>query len=69
MTRDLQPSASVGIKLASLAVHADELLSPGGDTHFDGEAIKGILADAEVQAYIETLRPFALLPVKRGSDE
>ena len=62
---DLQPSVSVGIKLASLAVHADELLSPGGSVEFDGAAIRGLLNDPEVKVYIETLRPLALLPVKR----
>lgn len=62
---DLQPSVSVGIKLASLAVHAEEMLAPGGSVAFDGAAINGILADPEVRDYIETLRPLALLPEKR----
>jgi hypothetical protein len=63
---DFQPSVSVGIKLASLAVHADELLSQGGNVEFDGTAIRGILNDPEVVAYIESLRPYALLPEKRN---
>lgn len=62
---DLQPSVSVGVKLASLAVHADELLSPGGHA-LDAEAIRGLLDDAEVVAYLDKLRPLALLPVKRS---
>lgn len=62
---DLQPSVTVGIKLASIAVHADELLSPGGSVEFDGNAIRGLLADPEVVAYLDTLRPLALLPEKR----
>lgn len=61
---DLQPSVSVGIKLASIAVHTDELLSPAGH-QLDVDAIKGLLSDPEVVAYLETLRPLALLPVKR----
>lgn len=65
---DFQPSVSVGIKLASLAVHADELLSPGGSAEFDGTAIKTLLADSEVVAYLDLLRPFALLPMKRSDD-
>lgn len=63
-TPQLQPSVSVGIKLASIAVHADEMLAPGGSS-FDAEAIKGLLTDAEVIAYLDLLRPLALLPVKR----
>jgi hypothetical protein len=54
----------VGIKLASIAVHADELLSPGGH-HFDAATLKALLADPEVVGYLEQLRPLALLPVKR----
>lgn len=62
---DLQPSVSVGIKLASLAVHADELLEGGAGGEFDAQAIKSLLVDPEVQAFLETLRPLALLPEKR----
>lgn len=61
---DLQPSVSVGIKLASLAVHAEELLGPDGHV-FDRAAIESLLSDAEVVAYLDVLRPLALLPEKR----
>ncbi len=60
----LAPSVSVGIKLASIAVHTDEMLSDGGHA-FDAEAIRTLLADPEVVAYLDVLRPLALLPVKR----
>lgn len=65
MADDLRPSVSVGIKLASLAVHADELLSPTGSFEFDGPPIRSMLGDPEVVAYFDLLRPLALLPVKR----
>lgn len=64
MPAELQPSVSVGIKLASLAVHAEELLAPGGHG-FDRVAIEGLLQDPEVVAYLDLLRPLALLPEKR----
>lgn len=60
----LQPSASVGIKLASLAVHANEMLSSGGHA-FDAETIRSLLRDPEIVAYLDVLRPLALLPVER----
>lgn len=65
----IQPSVSVGIKLASLAVHADEMIETGitapGNALFDLQALQSLLVDPEVQAYLETLRPLALLPEKR----
>ena len=60
----LVPTASVGIKLACIAVHADEVTSPGAHP-FDADAIRGLLDDPEIVAYLEKLRPLALLPVKR----
>ena len=60
----IAPSVSVAIKLASIAVHADEATSPGAHA-LDVEAIRGLLADPEVVAYLDLLRPLALLPVKR----
>lgn len=58
------PSATVGIKLACLAVHADEACSPGGNS-FDVETMRSLLADHEVAAYMADLNELALLPVKR----
>jgi hypothetical protein len=37
-----------------------------GNVEFDGTAIRGILNDPEVVAYIESLRLYALLPEKRN---
>ncbi len=59
------------VKLASIAVHAEEMITSleGGDlhgAHFDGEAIKGLLADPDVKACLEDLRVDAMLPLKRS---
>lgn len=64
---ELRPSLAVGLKLASLAVHADELLSAGGSVEFDGAAIRGLLADPDVAAYLALLEPHALLPKRRSA--
>jgi hypothetical protein len=37
-----------------------------GNVEFDGTAIRGILNDPEVVAYIESLWLYALLPEKRN---
>ena len=64
---DLRPNLQTAVKLASIAVHAGELVSPSGH-HFDVSTIKSLLADPEVVAYLNTLRPLALLPVVRASE-
>ena len=59
-----QPSLSLLGKLGSIAVHADELLSPDNH-HFDRMAMVSLLNDSEVQAWIKAMHDQALLPVKR----
>jgi hypothetical protein len=70
-----EPSLGVAIKLASLAVHAEELLAPGGHPA-DRQArrrrierlqlrIQSLLTDPEVAAYLAELENAGLLPVKR----
>ncbi len=56
------PSLSLITKLASIVVHADEMMSPGGHS-FDRTALKVAIADDEVQQWIKSLGPLA--PVKR----
>jgi len=60
----MHPSFSLLSKLGSIAVHAEELLSPGGH-QFDKAALDGLLADPEVIAWMDEMRKEALLPVKR----
>jgi hypothetical protein len=55
-------SLSLAIKLGSIAVHADEMLSPKGH-HFDKVALEGLVQDVEVIAWVKKMG--ALLPVKR----
>ena len=55
-------SLSLAIKLGSIAVHADELLSPKGHP-FDKIVLEGLLQDAEVVEWLGKMRVF--LPVKR----
>lgn len=52
-------------KLASIAVHADELLSLGGH-EFDRIALRSALDDPEVKAWIEQMTDAALAPRKRA---
>lgn len=60
----MEVKLSLLVKLASLAVHTDELLSVGGH-NFDKVAIISILADQEVSEFMADLKKQALLPVKR----
>lgn len=68
----LKPSNTQLIKLGSIAVHAEELLDmqASGDARaaqFDIEAIRGLLADAEVRAILDDPSSQVFLPVKRSA--
>ena len=54
---------SLEIKLASLVVHCEELLSVDG-READKEAIRGLCADEEIGKFVASF-PEALLPPKR----
>lgn len=60
----LQPSASLLCKLASIAVHADEMLSDDGHT-FDRAALLSAISDPEVADWIGRMTDVALAPRKR----
>lgn len=60
----LKPEPNVLVKLGSLAVHAEEMLEPGGH-ELDVAAIRGLLDDPELRAWLEAMGELALLPVKR----
>lgn len=55
---------TVGIKLASIAVHAREGASAKGHA-LDWAAVDGLIADPEVQTYLAALDKLALLPKVR----
>lgn len=58
-----QLSAALAIKLGSVLVHVEEMLSPKGHT-FDEEALRGLLQDAEVREWLGHF-PDVMLPLKR----
>lgn len=62
----LGPGAALLSKLASIAVHADELLSDDGH-HFDRSALLALLADPEVSEWLAAMTDAALAPRKRDS--
>lgn len=55
-------TAALASKLASIVVHADEMMSPMGHG-YDRIALEQAISDPEVQAWIKALGPLA--PVKR----
>jgi hypothetical protein len=61
----LKPSLSLLVKLGSIAVHADELLSL--EAHeFDRIALEQLVNDTEVRQWVASMERLALLPVKRS---
>jgi hypothetical protein len=63
--KDLTPSLPVLITLGSIAVHAEELLSPDGHP-FDQKAIESLLSQPELKAWISRMDGMAFLPKKRN---
>lgn len=61
----MKPSAALLCKLGSIAVHADELLSPDRH-HFDRLALASLMADAEVREWLAAMDSAAMLPKKRN---
>lgn len=64
----LAPGPALLCKLASLAVHIDELYSSGGH-EFDRAAINSLINDREVQTWIEEMGKMGMAPVKRAEDK
>jgi hypothetical protein len=63
-TDPLKPSASLLIKLGSVIVHQEELMSPKGHS-FDKHALETVRNDPEVVAWLAQMTKMAFLPVKR----
>lgn len=59
-----RPSVSVLVKLGSIAVHVDEMLSPDGHS-FDRTALEQLLIDPDVKAWLESMDKLAMIPKKR----
>ena len=64
MTDPFKPSMGLLVKLGSVAVHTEELLSAKGHD-FDRAALGTLLTDQEVQEWIGQMTKLAMLPVKR----
>jgi hypothetical protein len=64
MNAFMNPSVAVLAKLASIAVHTDEALSPDGHD-FDRAALRGLLDDDEVQTFLAAGRKLAMIPERR----
>lgn len=60
----LAPPPTVLVKLGSVLVHADELLSAGGHA-FDRAALEGLVRDPELVEWRAAADRLALLPVMR----
>lgn len=60
----LNPPVSLLVKIGSIAVHAEEILSPNGH-EFDRHALKTLFDDAEVKDWIAQMNAMTMLPVKR----
>jgi hypothetical protein len=58
----LKPELGMLVKLGSIAVHCEEMLSPSGHG-FDKIATQQLLKDPEVKAWIKAMGVF--MPVKR----
>jgi hypothetical protein len=64
MSNPFKPSAGLLAKLGSIAQHIDEV--SGDDGHaFDWVAIRSLLADREVSAWLDEMHKHALIPVRR----
>lgn len=64
MSDPLKPAVTLLVKLGSIAVHVDEMLSPDGHA-YDREAIKSLLDDPEVKEWIAAMDKMAFMPKKR----
>lgn len=60
----LKPTPTLLVKLGSIAVHVEEMLSPKGH-HFDKAVLDSLLSDPEVKAWLEQMDKLALIPRKR----
>lgn len=58
------PPIALLVKLGSIVVHADEAVSDGSH-QFDTAAIKSLVSDREVQAWLASMDAASFLPVRR----
>jgi len=61
MSDPFKPSASILIKLGSIAVHVEEFLSPTGHP-FDKNALDTLFQDKELKKWLKQMDKLAMLP-------
>ena len=61
---ELAPPITVLVKLGSIAVHVEEMLSADGHA-FDRIALQGLLADPEIVEWLAGMDRMAMVPEKR----
>lgn len=61
----LKPPISLLVKLGSISVHVEEMLSATGHA-FDLDTLKYLLQDKEIINWINEMNKLALLPVTRN---
>lgn len=64
MNDPFKPSVPLLVKLGSIAVHVEEMMSAKGH-RFDRAAIQTLLDDEEVIEWRKAMDKMAMLPVKR----
>lgn len=64
----LQPNAQLLVKLGSIAVHAEEMISPTGHG-FDKIAMQQLLNDPQVTEWMAAMDKMAMLPKKRTMED
>lgn len=64
MDDPLKPKLQLLVKLGSIAIHAEEMMSLDAHT-FDQIALTNILNDYEVREWLNAMGKMAMLPVKR----
>lgn len=64
IVQKIELPVTLRLKLGSLVVHCEEMLSPAGHT-FDQHAIAGLIQDPEVRLFMEETAKMGILPVKR----
>ena len=58
------PTLGLLVKLGSIAVHAEELISPKGHP-FDKVALETLINDPEIRDWLAMMNHYGMLPVKR----
>lgn len=64
MSDPFKPPITLLVKLGSIAVHLEEILSPSGHI-FDRHALQTLWDDEEVKEWLAQMNKMAMLPVKR----